>query len=308
MEYKKLFVKKEISVDAIVTIHYFEYMKDFIFEGECHDFWELVYVDKGEIDVFNGNYWQTLKKGEVIFHKPMEFHGLKANGVTAPNLIVISFYSNSPEMAFFNEKKLFCNSFEIGLLASMVHEARMSFASGLEDPSADEMIPGDPQFAYIQLIALYLEHFLIDMYRTNSASVSDEVADIQIPFRNEGSDSLIIDNLMTYFEKNLSHPLSIDMICRDNLISYSKLKQLFKTYFDCGVIEYYNKLRIDYAKQLIRSSTKTVSEISDFLEFNSIHYFSRFFKKMTGMSPTEYAHSALAKNEISYSITHHPGV
>lgn len=308
MEYKKLYVNKEISVDAIVTIHYFEYMKDFVFEGECHDFWELVYVDKGEIDVFNGNSWQTLKKGEVIFHKPMEFHGLKANGVTAPNLIVISFYSNSPKMTFFNEKKLFCNSFEIGLLASIVHEARMSFASGLEDPSAGEMLPGDPQFAYLQLIALYLEHFLIDMYRTNSASVSDEVAGIQLSFRNEGSDSLIIDNLMTYFEKNLSRPLTIDMICQDNLISYSKLKQLFKTYFDCGVIEYYNKLRIDYAKQLIRSSTKSVSEISDFLGFNSIHYFSRFFKKMTGMSPTEYAHSALAKNEISYSITHNPGV
>lgn len=304
MEYKKMSVKKEISIDAIITIHYFEYTSDFSFEGETHDFWELVYVDKGEIEVFNGYCWQALKKGEVIFHKPMEFHGLKANGVIAPNLIVISFNSNSPAMSFFNGKKLFCNSFEIGLLASVIHEARNAFSSGLDDPSATEMTVGNPKFASMQLVALYLEHFLIEMYRTNSASVLDEVADIHSIFRNEGSDSLIIDNLLIYFEKNLSRPLNIDMICQDNLISYSKLKQLFKTYFDCGVIEYYNKMRIDYAKQLIRSSTKTVSEISDFLGFNSIHYFSRFFKKMTGMSPTEYSHSILAKNEISYSITH----
>lgn len=304
MEYKKLSVKKEISVDAIITIHYFEYMSDFVFEGETHDFWELVYVDKGEIEVFNGNEWQALKKGEVIFHKPMEFHGLKANGVIAPNLIVISFSTNSPAMSFFSGKKLFCNSFEIGLLASIVHEARDVFSSGLDDPSAEEMVIGHPQFASMQLIGLNLEHFLIDMYRTNSESVLDEVAGIKTTFRNEGSDSLLIDNLLSYFERNLFRPLSVDLICQDNLISASKLKQLFKTYFDCGVIDYFNKMRIDYAKQLIRSSTKSISEISDMLGFNSIHYFSRYFKKMTGMTPTEYSHSALAKNEVSYSITH----
>lgn len=304
MEYKKLSVKKELSIDAIITIHYFEYTSDFTFEGESHDFWELVYVDKGEVEVFNGHNWQALKKGEVIFHKPMEFHGLKANGIIAPNLIVISFSSNSPAMSFFSGKKLFCNSFEIGLLASVIHEARDVFSSGLDDPSATEMVIGNPQFASLQLVALNLEHFLIDMYRTNSASVLDEVADIHTTFRNEGADSLLIDNLLVYFEKNLSRPLNVDTICQDNLISCSKLKQLFKTYFNCGVIEYFNNMRIDYAKQLIRSSTKSFSEISDMLGFNSIHYFSRYFKKITGMTPTEYSQSALAKNELSYSITH----
>lgn len=306
MEYKKLSVNKEISVDAIVTIHYFEYMSDFVFEGEAHNFWELVYVDKGEIEVFNGKCWQALKKGEVIFHKPMEFHGLKANGVIAPNLIVISFSCNSPAMTFFSGKKLFCNSFEIGLLASIIHEARTAFSSGLDDPAAGEMVLGTPQFASLQLIGSNLEHFLIDMCRTNHSSVLDKAADIHTTFRNEGSDFLLIDNILNYFEKNIMRPLSVDMICQDNLISASKLKQLFKTYLDCGVIEYFNKMRIDYAKQLIRSSTKSVSEISDMLGYNSIHYFSRFFKKMTGMSPTEYSHSVLAKNELSYSITRKP--
>ena len=47
MTYVKTQLKREITIPAIVTIHYFEYMKDFAFKGESHDFWEFLYVDKG---------------------------------------------------------------------------------------------------------------------------------------------------------------------------------------------------------------------------------------------------------------------
>lgn len=49
MTYVKTQLKREITIPAIVTIHYFEYMKDFAFKGESHDFWEFLYVDKGNI-------------------------------------------------------------------------------------------------------------------------------------------------------------------------------------------------------------------------------------------------------------------
>lgn len=38
-----------INITRLVTIHYFEFAKDFVFDGESHDIWEMVYVDKGEI-------------------------------------------------------------------------------------------------------------------------------------------------------------------------------------------------------------------------------------------------------------------
>ena len=49
MTYVKTQLKREITIPAIITIHYFEYMKDFAFKGESHDFWEFLYVDKGNI-------------------------------------------------------------------------------------------------------------------------------------------------------------------------------------------------------------------------------------------------------------------
>ena len=62
MPYKAITLKKEIDIDYLVTIHYFEYMNTFTYAGESHDFCEFLCVDKGEVEVYNGQSWQVLKK------------------------------------------------------------------------------------------------------------------------------------------------------------------------------------------------------------------------------------------------------
>ena len=74
------------------------------YTGEKHDFWELVYVDKGELEVAADYEGYKLKEGDIIFHKPNEFHNLWANGISAPNVLVISFVCHSPMMSFFENK------------------------------------------------------------------------------------------------------------------------------------------------------------------------------------------------------------
>ena len=55
------------------------------------------------------------------------------------------------------------------------------------------------------------------------------------------------------------------------------------------------KLKIDKAKQLISEDIYTVTEISEILGYSTIHYFSRHFKRITGMSPSQYAKSVKTK-------------
>ena len=50
-------------------------------------------------------------------------------------------------------------------------------------------------------------------------------------------------------------------------------------------------MKIDMAKELIRNKNMNFTQISDQLGYTSIHYFSRQFKKITGMTPSEYASS-----------------
>ena len=47
MTYKRTTLRTVLTVRSIISIHYFDYMSDFTFPGESHDFWELLCVDKG---------------------------------------------------------------------------------------------------------------------------------------------------------------------------------------------------------------------------------------------------------------------
>ena len=71
-EYTGTRLNDEIKISRLYTVHYFEYSKRFSFTGESHDFWELVYADKGDVTVFADDKSFVLEQGNVIFHKPNE--------------------------------------------------------------------------------------------------------------------------------------------------------------------------------------------------------------------------------------------
>ena len=54
---------------------------------------------------------------------------------------------------------------------------------------------------------------------------------------------------------------------------------------------FYCQMKINRAKELIREKNHTFTEISEILGFDNALYFSRVFKRITGMSPREYANS-----------------
>ena len=82
LNYIRCKITNLLNINKIVTIHYYELDKDFSYNGESHNFWEMVYVDSGVVEI-NTNKKQTiLKQGEIIFHKPNEFHTLYADKKT----------------------------------------------------------------------------------------------------------------------------------------------------------------------------------------------------------------------------------
>jgi len=301
MDYEGIVPERFIQIDEIVTIHYFEYMSDFSFPGEAHDFWEFLFVDKGIVNVVADDRNYTLKKDEVIFHKPNEFHDVNANGYVAQNLVVISFKCNSPVMTFFNNKIMTCSESEKELLAKIISEARNVYTNQLNDPyykkliRAQNVTPGSEQ-----LIKLYLEQFLIQLYQKNNI-VEPEKRSLHKASRGK-YDKSKFEEINTYLEKNVRRRLTIDKICKDNLIGRSQLLKLFSEQTNRGVIDYFCHLKIETAKQLIRDNQLNFTQIADYLGYTSIHYFSRQFKKITGMSPTDYASSIKKLSEKPKSI------
>ena len=104
-------------------------------------------------------------------------------------------------------------------------------------------------------------------------------------------------NIIHYLGEHVRQSLTIEDISKDNMIGRSQLQKLFREEYQCGVIEFFSRMKIDFAKQLIRENDMNFTQISDFLGYSSIHYFSRQFKKLSGMTPTEYATSIKALSE-----------
>lgn len=295
MAFESITLREELRISNIVTIHYFEYMSDFHFEGESHDFWEFVCVDKGEVEIVAGETPYTLKKGEIIFHKPNEFHKLKANGKIAPNLVVVSFECDSPCLSFFENRMFEISETERILMGKIIAEAKHCIESPLDDPYLEKMErkEGAP-FASEQLIQLYLEQMLLLMIRRQQEHKPNMRP---VKSTKQKNDSLIYHKITTYLEEHIREHLTIDEICQNNLIGRSQLQKLFREQNQCGVIDYFSKLKIQLAKQLIRENHHNFTQISDFLGYTSIHYFSRQFKKITGMTPSEYASSIKVLSE-----------
>lgn len=79
--------------------------------------------------------------------------------------------------------------------------------------------------------------------------------------------------------------------CGEPIWYYPRLQKLFQELHGCGVMEFFTLMKIDTAKELIRSNQMNFTQISDRLGYTSIHYFSRQIKKITHMNPSEYASS-----------------
>lgn len=294
MAYESVYLEKELSIDQIYTIHYFEYKSDFYYEGERHDFWEFQCVDKGEAEVCAEDTCYMLSRGQAIFHKPNEFHNLKATGKHAPNIIVVSFACNSPCMRFFENKILEFSATERSLLGMIVAEARHCFSSPLDNPYTQKMEKNQNiLFGSQQLLLNYLEQLLIHILRRYGTSP-------YYPNRNlndAGPASSTSRKVVRYMEEHIRECLTIDDICHDNLLGRSQLQRIFRNEYGCGAIEFFSQMKITLAKQLIREHDMNFTQISEFLGYSSIHYFSKQFKKLSGMTPTEYDSSIKAISE-----------
>lgn len=295
MAYQSVPLEQELLIKDIYTIHYCEYKNEFHFDGERHDFWEFQFVDKGAAEVVTDTGCHTLAHSQVIFHKPNEFHTLKAAGRTAPNIIVVSFSCDSPCMSFFENQILEFSDTERSILGRIIAEARNCFASPMDDPYLEKMRKKDTiLFGSQQLLILYLEELLIHVIRRYTIAHYSASAGI---YDSSQTTSDTCKNIIHYLGEHVRNSLTIEEISKDNMIGRSQLQKLFREEYQCGVIEFFSRMKIDFAKQLIREDDMNFTQISDFLGYSSIHYFSRQFKKISGMTPTEYATSIKALSE-----------
>jgi len=281
-----------IIIDNIITLHYFDYIKKFLGIGESHDFWEMVYVDCGSIEVIAGENSFVLVKGEAIFHEPNEYHNIISRNEFA-SVFIVTFESHSPDVDYFRKRRVTINIDGRTLISNILKEGRLVFAGELDIMDQTELIKRiDAVYGGEQIVKMLLESFLINIIRnTQSPFERERKFEKEKMHRYEQITSEVINTLM----QNLYKGITLNEICTTH--SYSKVytEKAFKKCTGYGIIKYYNSLKIREAKRLISEGKYTFMQISELLNFGSLGYFSRKFKQYTNMSPTEYAKSVKAR-------------
>ncbi|WP_090113865.1 helix-turn-helix domain-containing protein [Cohnella sp. OV330] len=97
-----------------------------------------------------------------------------------------------------------------------------------------------------------------------------------------------VETVKSYIDGNLSEDLSLPRLAEIVHLNPDYMARLFKQSEKCTLTEYIGMLRIQKAKERLSQPHVLVQDIAKELGFSTAGYFSRFFKKETGMTPQEY--------------------
>jgi AraC family transcriptional regulator, transcriptional activator for feuABC-ybbA operon len=100
--------------------------------------------------------------------------------------------------------------------------------------------------------------------------------------------SLKVEKIIQFMQQNIQNKVTIRELSKMVQMSEAYLSKSFKENTGYTIIEYFTKLKIDKSKELLIEGNKKVKEVSQELGFNDEFYFSRVFKRIEGINPSEF--------------------
>lgn len=91
-----------------------------------------------------------------------------------------------------------------------------------------------------------------------------------------------------YIAENFHRDISMDDAAKETNLSYHYFSKFFKDSTGKSFVEYLTELRIDKSKELLRETGDSIKEICYKTGYSDPNYYCKIFKKVTGMTPTEY--------------------
>ena len=264
-------IPRSININNLYTAFKDKFEEDYYFDGEAHDFWEMVFILDGNIGATANETVYLLNKGQVIFHSPMEFHKIWAENGTTPTVLIISFDTEK--------------------MPKMPHQVFSLIQENIDEAE--------------EILKLINEHFEMDDYKVISLKENKEVEaniivnklenlilsilknDIALNIKYNSTGAKNYHNIVKILEENIDKNLTINEIARLCHMSSPNLRKTFYKFAGMGVIHYFNKLKVKKAINMFQNGLN-VKQVSYALGFENQNYFSTFFKKITGKPPSDY--------------------
>lgn len=256
-------ITKLINIDAFFSAFESIFDPNYKFDGERHNFWEMVYVADGCIGVAEDDRIYKLSSGEAIFHKPMEFHRIWSSDGTAPRVIFLTFSASGGNFELLGNG-VFKISAELEQIITESLSAAV-YCREIDDPIKN------------QLAAVNLEKLLLKLMEAQLPESRQQ--------KTKGTANYKL--IIRVMNENIGKSISCEELAELCGLGLSNLKKTFRRYAGTGVMEYFNHLKIMRAMEMIAAGA-SMATISESLGFSSPNYFSEAFKKHCGITPTQY--------------------
>ena len=290
-------ISRELSIQRLHSLYYFQLAPEDPLEGESHDFWELVYMDAGEAMIVNGVDTYPLRQGEVFIHAPNRYHQVRLVQGCSPNIFILSFTVQSASMDALQNRSFTTRNDQRVLLSRMLEEGAGLYGPLLDchrDLSADRLPQAD--FGALQIIVNDLELLLISLIR--QCRMKKQTEDIPSAVTEGEQPEENVRRLKEYMRSHLGDNLTFADCCTYLGMSGTALKALFRAQHEDSVMHCYQIMRVGEARRLLRSGRWNVTEVAAELGYPSCQAFSAQFRRLTGTSPTAYLRRVAAVPEL----------
>lgn len=269
-------VKEQIRIDKFFSFFEVHYKDGFNFPGESHNFWECLYVMDGSVCVSGDERVYNLKAGEIIFHKPLEFHKFYINDTKGATLLIFSFSLEGNLSDYLRNKVFLLSEHQNSIVDSMLkylHE-KAPRPEGSTINYQHYLTPFETIPTYSQMLTTYIYQLMLSL--PHAAIISDV---------STAPDALLFGKAVSYMNHQICSQPSVPEIAASCNISVAGLKRIFYKYAGIGVHKYLLTLKMKAAVELLESGY-SVTETAEKLGFGSQAYFSAVFKREVGKNPS----------------------
>lgn len=229
---------------------------------------QLLYIASGKAHFHFDGKEQIVTAGHMVLYRPKEPQKYEYYGEDQTEVYWVHFTGGNVtnilrSYGITDDKKVFyCGSGldYKNLFRSMINELQMckeNYAEMLE--------------MYLRQIFIMLQRYFTDSLKTDNTHIIEE-----------------IDKATLYFNEHYSEEISIEEYAQNNHFSVSWFIRNFKHCTGSTPMQYILSKRIYNAEILLHDSTYNVTEIAEIVGYDNPLYFSRIFKKVKGLSPSEY--------------------
>ena len=247
--------------------------ENYCFKGELHDFFELTYVDTGELETEVDGTLYHLKEKDLMIYGPGQFHTQYTDEEHGASYMTILFDMRNLTPV---EREVWYDA----LINRVFHYDQK--INTLLKTFVRESTTGIPYMNSLMLCLL-----TETIIRLLQGTYASPMAPASSTAHQSAMDELF-DRIIAYIDDNIYDPLTIPEICEHFSLSRSALQLLFKNSVDQSPKKYINDKKLERSCQMLLENRYTISEISLRLGYSSIHYFSKSFNMKYHMSPSEF--------------------